>query len=1204
MDTVLKQIPLLADLSPAELTRLSQVVETLPLPAGSQLFAEGSLDRWLYFILSGEIELFKQTNAGEATVFIRSVGEWVGFMSLLDQSMHLKTARARSDCTLLAFPTAEFDDLLTRNARLAQRILQIVINRWRSDEFFSQQHALQAQAKRQQVEIRLQQLYRAIEHTTDRVLITDIDGLIQYVNPAFIKASGYSEAELIGQRPDKLKSGYHNQEFYQNLWENILSDHVFRAEFVNRHKDGSLFYEERTITPIHNPQGQLTHFVSVSRDISARRQAEAERAQIEAELRRHRDHLEEAVTQRTAALLEANARLQQEVSERQAIETALRQSEETLRRQNAYLAALHYTTLGLISHLDLDELLETIMSQVSQLLAAPHGFLWLLESDSNEMVLKIGFGVFHLDTDFRPNPNDGVTGQVRQTGQLHLINDYDNWIGRSKGIAKNVVQAVLGVPLKFGDRVVGILGAGYEAQAGRTFGPEEIELLSRFAQLASMALDNAQQVQHTQQALFETQALYRAGRALAQTSDPQRMLERALGEYLAALGLSQGGILVYNPDHQTGKMLALYREGQPQIAGMEIPLSSANYQINQSHRPLVVFDAINDPLLTETREFNRALNVKSILLVPLLVRGQVIGTLGADSTETYRHFSEREITLAQAMADQIATTIENMRLYTAAQEARHAAEAASQAKSQFLAHMSHELRTPLNGILGYTQILKKDQGLTGIQQDGIDIIQRSGEYLLTIINDILDLSKIEAGKMELDLTDFSLPGFFKSMVNLIRLRAEQKGLRFIYQPFDFTQDKPFDFTQDKPFDFTQDKPFDFTQDKPFDFTQDQPVDSTPNQSADTAPVYLPQYVRGDEKRLRQVLINLLGNAIKFTLTGQVTLKVGRVNADTINPSLLLNKATVSPQDNQRPYRLRFHVEDTGLGIPPEQIEAIFDPFQQGHHPLQFTEGTGLGLAISRSLVNLMGGELHVQSAPGQGSIFWFDLDLTEVTAAVRSTGGDEPKIVGYKGPKRRVLVIDDEEINRTLLVRLLTRRGFEVWSATGGREGLEQAYQLIPDAILIDMVMPEMDGQQVVRQFRQSPLLKDKIVIAISSSVFKDDQQASLASGCNAFVAKPVKVETLLAYLQQYLHLDWLYESKPESLPAQPEAALMPPPPATVAHLLELAMMGDVEAIQAQADQLAQTDPRFQPFTTELHRLAKGFQINKLCDFLQPYLPH
>jgi signal transduction histidine kinase/CheY-like chemotaxis protein len=492
-------------------------------------------------------------------------------------------------------------------------------------------------------------------------------------------------------------------------------------------------------------------------------------------------------------------------------------------------------------------------------------------------------------------------------------------------------------------------------------------------------------------------------------------------------------------------------------------------------------------------------------------------------------------------------------------KAKEAADAANQAKSEFLANMSHELRTPLNGILGYAQILQRDKTVTPKQQDGLSIIRQCGSHLLTLINDILDISKIEAKKLDLYPTDFQLESFLLGVKEICPIKAEQKEIDFTYQVLN----------------------------------------------------RLPHAIHADEKRLRQVLINLLGNAIKFTDQGGVTFKVGVV---TDSPEALhpLKPANPEPQttNNQQLiiHKIRFQVEDTGVGMNPKQLEKIFLPFEQVGDSARKSEGTGLGLAISRKIVEMMGGEIKVESTYGQGSKFWFDLDLTEATNLIESPSHKSSQtVMAYQGEQRKVLIVDDRWENRSLIVNMLEPIGFEVIEAGNGQEGLEKAHECLPDLIITDLAMPVMNGLEMTQRLRKSASFKDAIIIASSASVFSFDRQQSREAGCNEFVPKPVQSEELLNQLQHYLELEWIYEVKDE-LTSQTQDASVPmseiviPPAQELTALHKAARRGYILDIQEEAKRLKQLDPQYAVFADKIIELAEAFEDEAIVKWVNLYL--
>lgn len=483
--------------------------------------------------------------------------------------------------------------------------------------------------------------------------------------------------------------------------------------------------------------------------------------------------------------------------------------------------------------------------------------------------------------------------------------------------------------------------------------------------------------------------------------------------------------------------------------------------------------------------------LNSYLGIPLAdSSGTILGHLAVMDTNPMKPDSGRELIL-KIFAARAGAELERKRAEAAQRIAKEAAEAANRAKSTFLANMSHELRTPLNAILGFAQLMERDRSLTSNQQASLRIINRSGEHLLELINDVLEMSKIEAGRITLNPAPFDLHQLLSALHEMFLIRATSKQLTL---QFDLAPD-------------------------------------------------LPQYVLTDEGKLRQVLMNLLSNAVKFTQQGTVTLQVRKQNIDSSKI-----RDSKQEQSSEAQSSLIFEVADTGQGIAPEEIGMLFQPFVQTASSSQAKEGTGLGLAISRQFVHLMGGEIEVSSQVGQGAAFWFYIPLISSDMAQMSPALPKGKVLHLAPgqPAYRILVVDDRPENRDLITQLLNTVGLQTYTANNGQEAIEQWQRWQPHLIWMDMRMPVTDGYEATRRIRaaeraariesqglgakdQTPHLQHPCkIIALTASAFEEQQASILAAGCDDLVCKPFRESTIFEKMTAHLGIEFLYAESAE----------------------------------------------------------------------------
>jgi signal transduction histidine kinase/CheY-like chemotaxis protein len=539
-------------------------------------------------------------------------------------------------------------------------------------------------------------------------------------------------------------------------------------------------------------------------------------------------------------------------------------------------------------------------------------------------------------------------------------------------------------------------------------------------------------------------------------------------------------------------------------------------------QPKVVRDILNDPAAVYWREAATQRGYRSVVALPLKSEDLTYAVLVICSTEA-DVFDAEEVAILNELASNLAFGVMALR--------------ERQAKSAFLAQMSHELRTPLNAIVGFTHILQRDPALTERHTRALKIIQDSGQHLLTLINDILDLARIDAAKLELYPHDFDLRVMLQLVGDIIRVKADDKHVRFVYHG-----------------------------------------DSD-----------LPKTVRADEKRLRQVLLNLLSNAVKFTDAGRVTLRAMRL----------------APPDGNAVARLRFEIEDEGIGMSETQMGRLFQPFEQLAEAKRREGGTGLGLAISRQLLRLMGADIEVRSRPGEGSVFAFEIQLPISEAPARDLPVDSAPL-GYLGERRKILVVGEALQSRTRLVEELAALGFEVAAVANGREALEVVARFRPHLLVVELTMPIMDGFEATRRLRQMPEYAELPIIATAATATPDAQERSRAAGANVFVDKPLQEGLLVNHIGALLHLEWIREQAAAAprKAANDDGAVVPPPAEEMLVLRELARAGDMRSILGRAEYVRILHPRYAAFAARLRALAECHDSSAIANMIERYSTH
>ncbi len=930
-----------------------------------------------------------------------SGGETVGAVSLQDYTS--PTAYRPEDLRLLEFVAGQIVAALQR--------VEVDAARRESQEYFSK-------------------LFHA---SPAAMTIRDLtDGRLIDVNDAYVGASGYSRAELMGEAgppPPLWVDAHQQQAFLGELQAHGCVRH-FEARF--RRRDGRLldYHLSADLIEVRGRRCLLTAGLDITDQ-------------------RRRDAMQRATYRISNAVL------------------AGRELPELFREIHETLAGLVPAKNCYVALLDADGTKLTFPYFVDEFAGAP-GELPPARS------LGLGFTEYVLELG-RPV----MIGTEELCARLRPRGDYQP-PARSPALR-------LGAPLRIGGRTLGVI-AIHDYRDTAAYAEGDLELLNFVAEQAAAAVQRRtaeealQRAERQYRGIFENavEGLYQStpdGRFLRANPALAQMLGYATPEALMR-AVNDIGVQLYADAGRRAEFLALIQHADevPDFESEIVHPDGSRRWISESVH--VIRNAAGEPVLFE----------------------------GVAIDITARREADRVLRAAKEAADE-----------------------ASRAKTQFLASMSHELRTPLNGILGYTQILRRDAALNDKQRAGVGIIHQSAEHLLALINDVLDLAKIEARKLELHPSEFDLPDFGHNVAEFFAPRAREKNLRLETA-----------------------------------FAPD-----------------LPRSVVADAQRLRQVLFNLLSNAVKFTAQGGVVFSIERAGP-----------------------AVRFSVSDSGPGIAPADQARLFEPFAQLGDHRQRMGGTGLGLNVSRSILEQMGSQLQVESSPGWGTRFWFDLVLPEGSGMAVAGRTHTPwRLTGYEGERRRVLVADDHEPNRALLVDLLQPLGFEIVTADDGEQAVQLARAVRPHLALLDLRMPRLDGLSAARRIRAELGADAPCIIGISASAHDQQHAAALEAGCAAFIAKPFRDEELFALLARHLGLTWRHAGAPvPGETATPFPMLpFPPSPEQAERLFALASSGDVLAVRTYAQEIAAADPRLADFAAQINDLAARFKMKAIRSLVSRY---
>ncbi|WP_442921681.1 AAA family ATPase [Microcoleus sp. Aus8_D2] len=832
------------------------------------------------------------------------------------------------------------------------------------------------------------------------------------------------------------------------------------------------------------------------------------------------------------------------------------------------LAALMKASGAIASEIELDKLLTTLMRILLESSGAQTGYLILEfrgqlrveasgEANSNQVILL-------PSTSMESCLPLSIINYVERTqeGLIEIDVAGNGRFSQDAYIKTHQPKSILCAPLLNQGKVIGIVYLENNLADG-VFTPDRLEVIQMLSTQAAIALTNARlytQVQSTQNRLNKFLNAIPVGISIHDDRG-QIIYTNQIGQQL--LNIQE---LSAAETEQLSDTYGIYRAGTGEIYPVEeLPVVRSldgetawadDLELHQCDR-IVPIESTSTPIFDETGNVEYAIAAFQDI---------------SDRQQAQKALIEN-VRLEQEISDAVAAATQRKKTEAELERAALAAQAASLAKSTFLANMSHELRTPLNAILGFSQLMNQDANLLTEQKENLNIIHRSGEHLLTLINQVLDLSKIEAGRMAKNETNFDLHQLLADVEDMFSLKAKAEGLKL---RFDCAAD-------------------------------------------------VPKYICTDAVKLRQVLINLINNAIKFTSSGSVSVQISVIS----HPSFAIGQETTKITNDRGQMTIAFEIKDTGVGMAADELENLFQPFVQTASGERMQQGTGLGLTISRQFVRLMGGEITAISRgkaftpgmplkdyhddttdiPTSGTTFKFDISVGIADALVIQNQPHSRRVIGLAPhqPNYRILVVDDNDYNRKLLVKIITAIGFEVQEASNGQDAIEIWNSYSPHLIWMDMRMPVMDGYEATKRIKATTKGQATAVIAITASALEEEKTMILSTGCDDFVRKPFQEQTIFEIAAKHLGVSYVYESSelnspPDNLDGEPvnlTKFIAARSRKWIVKLHEAALQADSELVSRLLDKIPSS------YVLELQTLrdwVNKFEFEKILDLTERFV--